>query len=99
MNESKFSEFYLERVGHEVNERLSKQLKEGKNLIGRDVKEEHIEINSLHCSRRHCVITVSGNSVELEALNVRFYILSIENRHYIHFFCRHLMALLLMVGR
>lgn len=78
MNE--YSEFYLERVGHEGNGKLRQKLKNGKNLVGRiDSKGVSIGVDSLFCSRRHCVITVYGNSVDIKDLNVRLNLSHIAN--------------------
>lgn len=70
------SEFFLERVGLEGNVSLRKNLNTGENLIGRrDVVGVDIGIDSALCSRKHCIITVSDSSVEIEDLKVRFYFL------------------------
>lgn len=71
------SEFYLERVGFEANLRLRLNLRNGTNLIGRsEIKDVDFGIDSMRCSGRHCIITVSGNSVELENLSVRLQVFS-----------------------
>lgn len=66
--------FYLERVGFEAKVNYRQSLKFGKNIIGRsDAKGIDIPINSGLCSRHHCLITVTDDSVELEDLKVSFY--------------------------
>lgn len=66
------SPYYLERVGFEANVRLRLNLKNGTNSIGRyDVKDNDFGIDSQRCSGHHCIITVSGDSVEIENLSVR----------------------------
>lgn len=70
----KWSELYLERVGFELNVNMRRQLKYGKNSVGRSDVEEDVDIciDSLECSRKHCEINVSDNlSVSIEDLNVR----------------------------
>lgn len=66
--------YYLERVGFEANVKLRLNLKNGKNVIGR-IKDEFNDVdfptNSMRCSGRHCIITVSGDSVQIENLSVR----------------------------
>lgn len=67
------SDFYLERVGFEAKVNLRRNLKSGENVLGRsDVIDIDIGIESLHCSRKHCAITVTSNAVFIKDLNVRF---------------------------
>lgn len=61
------SDYYLERVGFEANVRLRLNLKNGQNTIGRTeskVKND-FAIESGRCSALHCIIFVSGDSVEI----------------------------------
>ncbi|KAJ6641515.1 hypothetical protein Bhyg_06454 [Pseudolycoriella hygida] len=64
------SEYYIERVGFEANMRMRFNLKKGKNMIGRrGTPRIDIGIHSIKCSARHCIITVTDNSVELQNLS------------------------------
>lgn len=46
-------------------------MKNGTNIIGRsDVAGVDIGLNSLLCSRKHCVVNVVDDSVSVEDLNV-----------------------------
>ncbi|KAG4079166.1 hypothetical protein HA402_001137 [Bradysia odoriphaga] len=68
----KWSDYYLERVGFEINGKMRRNLKYGKNLIGRSDVDDDIDIcvGSLECSRKHCTITVADDeSVSLTDLN------------------------------
>lgn len=71
----KWSDYYLERVGFEINMKMRRNLKYGNNLVGRsDINDDiSICIDSAECSRKHCIITVADDeSVSLTDLNVRF---------------------------
>lgn len=73
------SAFYLERVGFEANVRLRLNLKNGTNLIGRsDVRTNDFVIDSMRCSGRHCTVTVSKDSVEIENLSVSITFLCVQ---------------------
>lgn len=70
----KWSEYYLERVGFEINLKMRRMLKFGSNLIGRSDADGDMDIcvDSLECSRKHCAIIVSDDSVvTITDLNVR----------------------------
>ncbi|XP_037044437.1 helicase sen1-like isoform X2 [Bradysia coprophila] len=70
MNPSISSVFYLERVGFEARVNYRHNLKNGPNLIGRnDTEGVDIGINSFHCSRKHCVLSVCDDEITVEDLN------------------------------
>lgn len=78
MNPSASSDFYLERVGFEVKVSFRHNLKGGENLVGRsDTHGVHIGINSMLCSRRHCVLSVTDDGVSLEDLRVSLQFVSV----------------------
>ncbi|KAJ6641516.1 Helicase SEN1 [Pseudolycoriella hygida] len=63
------SQYYLERAGFEAKVNFRHNLKNGDNLIGRfDFEAANIKINSMTCSRQHCVIKVAGDCVYVEDL-------------------------------
>lgn len=73
--------YYLERVGLEAKLNHRHSLKNGENLIGRfDAEGVDIGINSLLCSRYHCRIDVSDDSVTVEDLNVSFHLFFCSSR-------------------
>lgn len=70
MNNSTLSSFYLERVGFESKVNFRHNLKNGDNIIGRMASAGvDIAINSLLCSRKHCLVQVNGDSILLVDLN------------------------------
>lgn len=66
------SDYYLERVGFEINARLRLNLKKGTNSIGRFRGKEKVDfsIASDRCSALHCLITVASDSVQIENKSV-----------------------------
>lgn len=79
----KWSDFYLERIGFEINLKMRRHLKYGKNLVGRSDVDQDIDIciDSLECSRKHCFITVSDDaSVSITDLYVR------PKKHFLHYY-------------
>lgn len=77
----KWSDYYLERVGFEINHSMRRKLKYGKNLVGRSDVSDDIDIciDSLMCSRKQCTITVAVDETVSLTDHVRLLSLPILN--------------------